>query len=155
MAGLSSWVDGHFNIIQTVGIIGSLWLGILAACQQGWAAHREANAKEAENLLTLAGQHRDLWDKAIQNPELDRILRADTDVVAKPATPKETVFLNLVIAHWLKSWRMARGGGLVTMRELGIDAHAFFSLPLPHAVWEKTKSTRNPKFVRFVERAMK
>jgi hypothetical protein len=38
---------------------------------------------------------------------------------------------------------------------LALDAGEFFSLPLPRAVWEKTKKFRNPRFVRFVERAMK
>ena len=33
------------------------------------------------------------------------------------------------------------------------DAGVFFSLPLPHAVWNQTKNARDPDFVRFMEAA--
>jgi len=147
MAGLSSWVDGNFNVIQTVGIIGSLWMGILAA-------HREAKAKEVENLLTIAAQHRELWSEAVQRPDLQRVFQTDVDVVAKSATVAEEEFLNLVVAHLLTSWRIAKAGGIIPEKELGVDVREFFSLPLPRAVWERTKKSRNRRFVRFVERAM-
>jgi hypothetical protein len=51
----------------------------------------------------------------------------------------------------MTAWRVARTGGVVTLKELATDARGFISLPLPRAVWEKTKGTRNPRFVRFVE----
>jgi hypothetical protein len=41
------------------------------------------------------------------------------------------------------------------LKELADDVREFFSLPLPRAVWEKTKKNRNRRFVRFVERALK
>jgi hypothetical protein len=40
------------------------------------------------------------------------------------------------------------------MKLLAKDAGSFFKLPLPHVVWDKTKEFRNPRFVRFVERAL-
>jgi hypothetical protein len=147
MAGLSAWVDGNFNVIQTVGIIGSLWMGILAA-------HREAKAKETENLLTIAEQHRELWVEAHQRKELGRIFLENADMT-EAVSIAETVFLRLVISHFQSIWLVANAGGLLTLKELALDAGEFFSLPLPRAVWEKTKATRNPKFVRFIERAMK
>ncbi|MGD0812491.1 MAG: DUF6082 family protein [Verrucomicrobiota bacterium] len=147
MAGFLSWINGNFNVIQTIGIIGSLWTGILVS-------HREAKAKEADTLCTLAEQHRELWSEAIQKADLQRVLRPDADVGVKPATLAEEEFLNLVIVHWLKSWRIAKAGGIITAKELGVDAGKFFSLPLPRAIWEKTKKSRNPEFVRFVERAV-
>ena len=41
---------------------------------------------------------------------------------------------------------------LVTKQEgLRQDVRSFFSLPLPKAVWEKTKIFQNQDFVKFVE----
>ena len=118
------------------------------------AAHREAKAKEVENLLSIADHHRELWDEAINKADLQRVFQTDVDLSANPVTVTEEEFLNLVITHWLTSWRVANAGGIITVKELGIDASGFFSLPLPRAIWEKTKRTRNPKFVRFIERAI-
>jgi hypothetical protein len=50
---------------------------------------------------------------------------------------------------------IAKAGGITTLTELADDVRGFFSLPLPRAVWEKTKANRNRQFVRFVERALK
>jgi len=147
MAGLFSWVDANFNVIQTLGIIGSIWMGI-------GAAHRESQEKAAASLLTIQEQHRDLWDRVYERKELKRVLHGDADI-SKPVTVPEEEFLRLVISHFQTIWLIARNGGLLTTKELALDAAQFFSLPIPHAVWEKTKASRNPEFVRFVEKAMR
>jgi hypothetical protein len=148
MGALSSWVDGNwFNVVQTVGIIGSLWLTMAAARQ-------EAKAKEVENLLTIAGHHRELWGDVHKKRELDRIFQTTGDVLASALTVAEEEFINLAIVHFQTGWRIAVAGGLTTLKELGADVRGFFSLPLPRAVWEKTKNSRNQKFVRFVARSL-
>jgi hypothetical protein len=43
---------------------------------------------------------------------------------------------------------------MTTLKEMKSDIRDFFALPLPRAVWEKTKVCRNQRFVRFVERAL-
>lgn len=145
MADFSSWSGD--NIIQTVGIITSL---LMAAA----AANREAKAKEIENLLTLSEHHRNLWTAISQRPELERIFQTDVDVLTSPASVVEEVFLNEAIVQFLTGWRIATAGGITTVRELAADVRGFFSLPLPRAVWEKTKAFRNHRFVRFVECAL-
>ena len=148
MAAVSSWVwDNWFNIIQTAGIIGSL---AMAAS----ASNREAKAKEIENILTLSEHHRNLWTVVTQRPELERIFQSDVDVLKSPATVVENVFLNEIIVQFLTGWRVAAAGGVTTLGELAADVRAFFSLPLPRAVWEKTKNSRNQQFARFVERSL-
>jgi hypothetical protein len=146
MAGFSSWVNDNFNVIQTVGIIGSLWLAI-------GTSRREARAKESENLLTIEEQHRELWVGAYERKDLARVFLAKPDL-AQPISIAEEEFLRLVISHFQTIWLIARSGGLLTLHELALDAGEFFSLPLPRAVWEKERVLRNPKFVRFVERAL-
>jgi hypothetical protein len=149
MGALSSWMDGNwFNVIQTVGIIGSLWLAT-------GAANRDARAKEIENLLSLSDHHRELWHAIPQRKDLERVLQTDADVLLTPATVAETEFLNLVIVHFQTGWWIARAGGMTTLNEMKVDVGGFFSLPLPRAIWEKTKKLRNQRFVSFVEKAMK
>ena len=149
MAGLSGWVDGNwFNLIQTVGVIGSLLM--VAA-----AGRREAKAKEVENLLTLTELHRELWGSISQRPDLERIFQANVDLTAKPITFAEEESLNLVFVHFQTGWTVAKSGALITLAEMKADIRGFFSLPLPGAVWEKTKDKRNPRFVRFVKRALR
>ena len=60
----------------------------------------------------------------------------------------------MVLVHFETGWQMAKEGTVLTREVLARDLRGFFSLPLPHAVWEKTKGTRNPRFVRFVEQAL-
>ena len=108
---------------------------------------------EIENLLMISDHHRDLWEGVHQRRELGRIFRADTDTQATHVTLVEEEFTNLAIVHFLTGWRIAKAGGITTLEELAADVREF-SLPLPHAVWEKTKSSRNARFVRFVDRAL-
>ena len=148
MGALSSWVEGNwFSLVQTVGIMGTLWMAATAA-------RRDAKAREIENLLKIAEHHRELWNEARQRPALERIFRQDADVLSKPATVAEEEFLNLAIVHFQTGWRLAKSGGVTTISEWVADTRDFFSLPLPRAIWEKTKSSRNRRFVRFVERAL-
>jgi hypothetical protein len=148
MGDFHSWLQGNwFNIVQTAGIVGSL-------CLAAGAAIREAKAREVENLLTIADHHRELWKPAYERRELKRVLSQQVDVQAVPITPDEEGFINAVIVHFLTGWRIAKAGGITTPNELAEDAREFFSFPLPHAVWQKTKGARNPRFVRFVERAL-
>ena len=148
MVGLYSWVEGNwFNIVQTAGIVGSL-------CLAAAAANREAKASEIENLLTISNHHREVWKGVYERRELERIFRADIGIQPNPVTVAEEEFINLVVVHFQTTWFVTKTGGIITFKELAGDARAFFSLPLPRAVWEKTKEFRNPKFVRFVERAL-
>jgi len=59
-----------------------------------------------------------------------------------------------IVQQFETGWRVEK---ILNRRELRIlagDAANFFRLPLPRAVWEKTKQFRNPRFVRFVDRAL-
>jgi hypothetical protein len=148
MGGFPSWVENNwFSVIQTVGIMASLWM-------TAGASNREAKAREVETLLTLADQHRGLWSTLRQHPELERVLKVDADTLVLPPAVAEEEFINSVMLHFQTTWRIANAGGVITLKELATDVRGFFSLPLPHAVWEKTKKSRNQGFVKFVDRAL-
>lgn len=148
MAGFSSWSDGNwFNLIQTAGIVGSLLFGAATA-------QREAKTREIENHLTIAEQHRNLWNEARQRKDLDRIFQTDADVIKIRITVAESEFLNLVVGHFQAGWILSENGAAITLNEMRADVRDFFTLPLPRAVWERTKGMRNRRFVKFVERAL-
>ena len=162
MERFSSWVDGNwYNVVQTVGVIGSL-LGLIsslrmtaaAARREAEAKRRDAIAREISNIFTQSEHHSALWGELEQNPELQRVLLPDLDVSKRPASLLEHVFINKVFTEYLTSWRVANAGGMITLDELAVDAKWFFTLPLPHAVWEKTKEFKNREFVQFVDRAI-
>jgi hypothetical protein len=162
MGAIPSWVEVNwFNLIQTVGIMASLWLTAAAANreakarnEEAVARHREAKAKEIENLLTNADHQRELWTDAYKRPELERVFQANVNLAEKPIKVAEKEFLNLVLVQYQITWCIAEAGGIVTMEELALDVRDFFSLPLPRAVWENVKGVRNPRFVEFVEGAL-
>jgi hypothetical protein len=149
MADFEVWVrDNWSNAIGAVGIIGSLWMAIAAA-------HREAKAKEVENLLALSAHHRELWGTLSTRRELERILDGNADVLKCPITAAEKEYINLVMVFYRTTWGIALSGGMITLKELTADVRGFFALPLPHAVWEESKQFRDPQFVRFVDKALR
>jgi len=105
------------------------------------------------NHLALCDRHRDLWNEASRRKELNRVFQSDADL-AKSVTVAEEEFLNLVITHYELGWRFAKTVGPDEVKAQVRDVRNFFALPLPLAIWEKTKIDRNQRFVRFVERAM-
>jgi len=148
MVDFLAWVKSDwFSLIQTVGIVSGLfYTGI--ACKQ------EAKAKKTQNLLAFTERHRLLWSEAYQRSELSRIFCQEVDQLAQPASIPEEEFLNMVFVHFEIGWRLVKITDRSDLEPLARDVRHFFSLPLPRAVWEKTKANRNQRFVRFVERAL-
>lgn len=148
MAAFLSWFDQNwFTFIQTVGIVGGLWLTTKTL-------RREQRARKLGDLLTLAGQHRELWSDVHRRPDLGRLLKPQVDLVASPISVAEEEFLNLVIVHFYTGWLLAKEAGVLKLDVLAQDARAFFALPIPRAIWEQTKAQRDAAFVRFVERSL-
>jgi hypothetical protein len=144
---LFAWVKGDwFSVAQTIGIVGGLYF-------TGMSCRQVAKAQETRNLLAFAERHRALWAEAYR-PELNRIFSYEADVLAKPVSIIEEEFLNVIFVHFEMGWRLAKSSDHSDLKPLALDIRDFFSRPLPNAVWEKTKKYRNPKFVRFAEKAL-
>ena len=149
MAVFLPWVQSNWSsVVGALGIIGSLWFTAAYFRQ-------DSKARHVSNILALSERHRSLWNEAHQRPELTRIFCAGSDLATEPVTVAEEEFLNLVFVHYEVGWRMAGSIDPNEEKAQTADIRDFFSLPLPRAVWEKTKQFRNPRFVRFVEKAMK
>ncbi len=155
MSGFSPWVEANwFNLIQTVGIVGGLWMNAEASNREAKSRNRDAKAKEVDNILTLAEHHGNLWSQIEENPRLQRVLSRRVDASKNPVTLTEEVFINKAFVQYLTGWRIVEIGGITTLKELTLDVRWFFTLPLPRAVWEESKGFKNPDFVRFVDRAI-
>jgi len=131
-----------------VGILGSLWF-------TGAYFRDDSKNRLVSNLLAIQERHRVFWAEAQQRPDLKRIFSNEVDTTAAPLTAEEEVFLRRTVMHFETGWRLEKILNRGELKLLGRDVAEFFRLPLPRAVWEKAKEFRNPKFVRFVERALK
>lgn len=138
--------ENWLNLAQTISLLGG---GLLAVA----VFLRESRGRKLGHFLTLAQHHRELWSEAHRRPELSRIFRSEVDLIADPITVVEEEFLYLVIVHFQTGWLLANDSAFLDKRNMATDAHGFFSLPLPRAVWNSTRAARDPKFVRFMEKA--
>jgi len=147
MASVALWLEANWlSLIQSVGIVGGLLF-------TAFTLRRDSKARRASDLLTLAAQHRELWSEVHRRPDLRRINDANVDLVSHPITPEEEEFLNLVFVHIFTTWLLSQGGAmpLLPIESLAVDVRSFVKQPLPHFVWQSSKNSRDPRFVRFVE----
>lgn len=131
-------------VLNAVGVIGGLFL-------TARALRSETKTRKIANLLTATTNHREVWREFFTHPELARVVDPSADLSKRPVTPGEQEFVNMVVNH-ISSVYESLKDELVTQQEgLRQDVRSFFSLPLPKAVWEKTKPFQNEDFVNFVE----
>jgi hypothetical protein len=139
------WIaDNWVNILNAVGVVGGLFF-TATSIRSG------AKTQRVANLLTVTSNHRQIWNEFSSRPELARILDASVDLTKQPVTQDEAEFVNSVILHLASVFYAMKDGIVVKLKGLRQDVCAFFSLPIPQAVWEKSKVFQNDDFVKFVE----
>ncbi len=145
MGNMGAWLAANwFTILSAVGIVGSLV----------FTAHSlrvETRTKRIANLLTITTNHREIWKEFVHRPELSRVLNASADLRKRAVTPPEEEFVNFVILHMSSVYYAMRDEMVIKLTGLRRDVKHFLSLPIPKAVWEKTKFFQNDDFVAFVE----
>ena len=143
--GIGEWIlQNWFNLFSAIGIIAGLWF-------TAFSLRSETKTRRVANLLTITANHREIWKEFLNNPKLARVRDAAADTAKQPVTDAERVFVTLVILH-INSVYYAMSDQLVVKYEgLRRDIAQFFSLPIPKAVWEKTKQFQNDALVRFIE----
>ncbi len=142
MGSLHWLAENWFTLLNAIGVVGGLLF-------TGYSLRSETKTRKIANLLALTQGHRDIWKQIFANPKLSRILEADTSVVE--VTPEEKIFVNLVIQHVSLVFHAMSNELTIKAEGLRRDVWWFFSLPIPRAVWEKTKVLQNDNFVDFVE----
>ena len=139
------WVVEHgASLIQSLGII----LGLLFT---GAALRAETRSRQVENLIRITEGHRALWTYFDERPELSRLFHLRVDLDQHPLTAKESRFVQFLINHIFLTFRAQHGGLLQAPQHLRDDIRAFFSLPIPRAVWEKVRRYQDDDFRKYME----
>jgi hypothetical protein len=160
--GIWGWLSQNkFDLFSSAGI-GGLFVTAIAAFADARAHRRDAEAHELDakaqqqnNLLTITGNHRELWLEYLHNPALKRVRDAKANLKMNPVTEPEHVFLTLVIAHTNTVFHGTDHGLVFEYEGLRQDVAEFFSLPIPRAVWRKVKPLQNHDFAQFIDSSLK
>lgn len=145
MGSLHWLIENWFTLLSALGIVGSLLF-------TAHSLRSETKTRRVANLLSLTQGHRDIWKEFLRYPQMKRVLDSKANPSAPPVTDEEEIFVNMVIQHLSVVFHAMRDELTIKPEGLRRDVWWFFSLPIPHAVWEKGKVLQNDAFVAFVER---
>jgi len=144
---MGAWVSENcFELFQTVGIIASF----LVAAYATW---KDVRARQIGNSIAINDQYRNIWKDIYEHPELARVLDIEAD--AKDISIGEELFVTTLISHVSTVFRAEKHGEFVRLEGLEKDVREFFVLPIPKAIWEKSKRFQDGKFVAFVENCLR
>jgi hypothetical protein len=149
MGDMGQWLaENWFNLFSSLGIIGGLWFTAISL-------RSETKTRRIANLLTVTTNHREIWKEYFRNPELARVLDASANVAKRPVTPAEQLFVGLIIFHISNVFYAMKDDLFIKLEGSRRDIAQFFSLPVPKAVWTKTKLLQNHDFAAFIESSLK
>ncbi len=139
------WIaENWVTLLNAVGVVGGLFF-------TASSIRSATKTQRIANLLTLTSNHREVWREFFRNPELARVLDRSSDLSRNPVTPGEQEFVNLVVLHLSSVYESLKDELVIRQEGLRRDVCSFFSLPIPRAMWEKSKIFQNDDFVAFVE----
>jgi hypothetical protein len=146
---VGEWISQNwFDLLNAVLGFGGLWFA-------AFSIYQDAKARRISNLLAMTANHRELWKECFHNPELARVIDPAADVAKEPVKSAEEIFMSMAISHTSSTYEALKDE-LVTKQEgLRQDVRSFFSLPVPKAVWQRTKLLQNHDFVTFIESSLK
>ena len=147
--GIEEWISQNFfNLFSVAGIIGGLWFTAISL-------RSETKTRRVANLLTITANHREVWKECFGKPELARVIEPSANVEKQPVTPAEEFFVNMVISHTSSVYEALKDDLVIKQENLRRDVKSFFSLPVPNAVWTKTKLLQNQDFAAFIDSSLK
>lgn len=139
------WLTEHGgSVLEGVGIVGGLIF-------TGVGLHRDSKARRIGNLIGLTQQQRDIWNRAMEEPELIRVQAAERDIMKEPPTTREKLFVRSLVIYLATVHRAVRLDELLRPHGMERDIREFFSKPLPRDVWNDLRPYQDPDFVAFVE----
>jgi hypothetical protein len=141
MGDMTEWfAENCVNLLSFVGIL-------FAA----YTIRMDAKARRIANYLTLTANYRETWKECFRNQELIRVLDPSADVTKHPVTLREELFMGLVISQMSSFYYAMQDDLVINLEGARQDMVQYLSLPVPKAVWAKTKTLQNRDFVAFVE----
>ena len=146
---MAQWfVENWFNLLSATGIIAGLWF-------TAFSLRSETKTRRVANLLTITANHREIWKEFLDNPQLVRVRDAAANTAEQPVTDAEQIFVTLVILHTNSVYYTMSDQLVVEYEGLRRDIAQFFLLPVPNAVWTKTKLLQNQDFAAFIDSSLK
>ena len=145
---MEHWLtENWFDLLSSVGIIGGLWF-------TAFSLHSETKTRRISNLLTITSNHREVWKQFLNSPELARVIDPAADITKQPITRAEELFVGLVIFQMSSVYYAMKDELLIKLEGSRRDIAFFLSLPIPKAVWTKTKLLQNQDFAAFIESSL-
>jgi len=139
------WILDHGSeALGNIGIVVSLTFAAAS-----WRA--EAKTRRDSNLLTLTENLRELLKPLYEHEDVSRVQQPNVDLNSQPMTPAEIAYTKARIQHLFSAYRVIQDDLTTKPEGLASDIRAFFSLPIPKAVWENIKRFQNRDFVTFVD----
>jgi hypothetical protein len=143
------WISQNwFSLFSSLGIIGGLWFTAVSL-------RSETKTRRIANLLTITANYREIWKELFHSPELARVIDPNADVAKQPVTPQEELFVGQVISHINSVFYATNDDLVIEWEGLRRDVAQFLSLPIPKAVWIKTKLLQNQNFAAFIDSSLK
>lgn len=147
--GFLQWITTHWlDFLQSIGIVGGLFFS-------GYNSRKEAHARGIANLIAINSQYRQNWGVLYDRAKHGRVLNTDVDIFKKPISEEESIFVTILILHLGTAYQAMKQGEFISLEGLKNDIKSFFSLPIPKAVWQKSKPLQNRDFANFVESSLK
>ena len=147
--GDMEWLaENWFNLFSTIGIVASLLFTAVSL-------HSETKTRRVANLLTVTANYSAIWKAFLNEPKLRRVLDPSANLADQPLTPEEETFVNMVIHHISTAYYAMHDELLMKLEGSRRDIAQFFSLPIPKAVWIKTKLLQNQAFAAFIDSSLK
>jgi len=142
--GAGAWIAQHWlELFQPVNSVGLLFTA--------YTIHKDAKVRQVSNHLAIVHEHREIWNKAHEHPELFRILQHDVDLDQQPISNEERIFVRDLVLHLDSVYRAMKAGMTVNLEGAQNDIKAFFSKPITKSVWAQLKPFQDTSFVRFVD----
>src|SRR5437762_1629442 len=87
------WGIKHcLDLLQSLGIVGGLLF-------TGISLKVDARVRRVQSLLKITEQHRNIWSRLYDNPELGRVTDSNADLEILPTTREEELFVQLLVLH--------------------------------------------------------
>lgn len=136
----SNWLD----IAQTIGVV----FGLLATA---YTLRAETKSRRVSNALALTQNHRELWSMMLKEPTLKRVLTEKGNLKGLPPTLEEELFVQMLILHVRTALKARETELEFADEDLATDVQRLFELPIPNAVWKKTKPLQSAALADLIE----
>jgi hypothetical protein len=148
MGELVRWFFDHAaQLIESVGIMMGLFF-------TGFALRSDVRSRQAEILMRLTENHREIWIYHDERPELKRIFQNKVDLAATPITPAEARFIQYFVNHVALSFRAQKLGLYRSPEQLETDLRDFFGYPVPREAWKKLRRFQDQDFAEYIEKVL-